>query len=92
MSKDKTFNVGVNQLSDRAMSAANAAKKAGGKQSVQMAGDEPTAPNVPGDSLKRSKQTVLPTMTKPAVQATPPNMVNPMNRPGQGANKSNKKG
>ena len=88
--KQSSFNVPVHEMSSSSMAKANKAMR-GGKPSVQVKVDQPD-PGVPGDNLRRSKQTVLPTMTKPAVRATPPQMVNPMQRPGNNANKSNNRG
>lgn len=90
MAKDPNNNVGVNQFSDRAMSAGRKAM-GGSNPSVQVKVDQPEKAS-PGANLKRSKQTVLPTMTKPAVGASNPNRVNPMQAPGVGANKRNTKG
>lgn len=84
---DKSFNVPVNQMSKMATTKANAAMR-GSSPSVQMPGSEGNSKS-PADAgnnlMQESMPKVVPTMTKPAKGATPPDRVNPMQRPGLGA-------
>lgn len=85
MAKDQRFDLGPN-MSGMAMGKAKKAMS-GSARSMQMKVDQPDAggPASVADNLNRSKQTVVPTLTKPAMGATPPSKVNPMQRPGEGA-------